>query len=659
MWWIALIISALIALLPASIAQRKGRSFGAWYIYGFLLWIIAIFHAISLPELAEENHDLDDKIVRKSVTPNIKMQKIDLNAPIEIINYEIVVDQNLNAGFNISFRNLNIGVVTAVKFEVIGLNSFNEIIQINEKDSFISMIQDLNVYQGNTYESDIPISLPSKDIRKLEISVKQVCFSDGIIINNDSPNFVTPTYEEINNDDQIEMAQSIMRSSICYPKQDHNYWICACGRPNINSKDTCVKCGSVKDFIFSNLNRESLLSKIEFENLKNQQIEDQRKALQREQKILKSKKYKKIVQTSLILFFSIGIPLALTNYIIVPSYKYHKAQNLISQDQFNQAKEIFVSLQDYKDSPVWINECNYQEAIYEQNNSNFDYAIEIFSLLNNYKDSLAQIDESHYLKGKYNMQLKQYEKAINEFKTVINYKDSLNLINDSYFKFAQECMDKKEYLKACESLDAIPTTYKNQPELFQEARYQLGKERIKTTDYEGAYKCFSKLSSENFKDSKDLYLENSYLLVKQKISKKDYNEAKYYIKPLLDIDYKDSNSLYKEIIKWRFEGGMCSSATSNNRPAQIKNSFSKFDDFIVAGVITGGKVDEKINLSVIMTFPGGLTKSDIMTGLGDNWSMAKGWNFTNPIYAQSGKAHTVLKNSFTGEIIAEYDFYIR
>lgn len=36
-----LILAALIALLPASIARGKGRSFLSWYIGGFLFWIIA------------------------------------------------------------------------------------------------------------------------------------------------------------------------------------------------------------------------------------------------------------------------------------------------------------------------------------------------------------------------------------------------------------------------------------------------------------------------------------------------------------------------------------------------------------------------------------------------------------------------------------------
>lgn len=41
-----LIIGTLIGLLPAAIAQSKGRSFVAWWIYGALLFIVALPHAL-------------------------------------------------------------------------------------------------------------------------------------------------------------------------------------------------------------------------------------------------------------------------------------------------------------------------------------------------------------------------------------------------------------------------------------------------------------------------------------------------------------------------------------------------------------------------------------------------------------------------------------
>lgn len=41
-----LIVCALIGLIPAAIAQGKGRSFGLWWFYGAALFIIALPHAL-------------------------------------------------------------------------------------------------------------------------------------------------------------------------------------------------------------------------------------------------------------------------------------------------------------------------------------------------------------------------------------------------------------------------------------------------------------------------------------------------------------------------------------------------------------------------------------------------------------------------------------
>lgn len=41
-----LAVCALIGLIPASIAHSKGRSFFGWWVYGALLFIIALPHAL-------------------------------------------------------------------------------------------------------------------------------------------------------------------------------------------------------------------------------------------------------------------------------------------------------------------------------------------------------------------------------------------------------------------------------------------------------------------------------------------------------------------------------------------------------------------------------------------------------------------------------------
>lgn len=49
-YFVILVIAAGLALIPASIAKRKGYSFGLWWFYGWMLWIVAIIHVSCIPD---------------------------------------------------------------------------------------------------------------------------------------------------------------------------------------------------------------------------------------------------------------------------------------------------------------------------------------------------------------------------------------------------------------------------------------------------------------------------------------------------------------------------------------------------------------------------------------------------------------------------------
>jgi hypothetical protein len=52
-----LLLAVLLGLIPAAIAEKKGRNFVAWWLYGALIWIVALPHAMLLqpePKLLEQ-----------------------------------------------------------------------------------------------------------------------------------------------------------------------------------------------------------------------------------------------------------------------------------------------------------------------------------------------------------------------------------------------------------------------------------------------------------------------------------------------------------------------------------------------------------------------------------------------------------------------------
>lgn len=56
-------IAILIGLIPAMIAQKKGRSFITWWAYGSLLFIIALPHALLIK--TEEKYALKNNDMKK------------------------------------------------------------------------------------------------------------------------------------------------------------------------------------------------------------------------------------------------------------------------------------------------------------------------------------------------------------------------------------------------------------------------------------------------------------------------------------------------------------------------------------------------------------------------------------------------------------------
>lgn len=54
---VSAVVAVLIATIPASIARNKGRSFWLWYLYGLVLFIVALIHALLLPELGTRPGD--------------------------------------------------------------------------------------------------------------------------------------------------------------------------------------------------------------------------------------------------------------------------------------------------------------------------------------------------------------------------------------------------------------------------------------------------------------------------------------------------------------------------------------------------------------------------------------------------------------------------
>ncbi|NEU05025.1 ankyrin repeat domain-containing protein [Clostridium senegalense] len=292
-----IIIDGVLAILPANVAKRKGKDFAAWYIYGFFLWIIAMLHAISLPEQNVYNsninsNDTTNNLEFKVLSHGNLENNIDLNSPVEVLEWDILSKNDGNIYFNILFRNLHQGIISAIKLELQGLNSFNEVVKVEGKDTFTCYIQDLDGQLGCKFNNRNSALLPEKDIRKLNISIKEIAFNNGNFIYKNKKNEIEREIECITENEELMILKKHTKTGVCYAKKENNLWICVCGRPNYENVKKCVRCNLDKEYVFTELSREKILEEIE-EQKKVEAEEEKNKILKEQEFVEKQKKVRK------------------------------------------------------------------------------------------------------------------------------------------------------------------------------------------------------------------------------------------------------------------------------------------------------------------------------------------------------------------------------
>ena len=91
---ITLVIAAGLAFIPASIAKRKGYSFGLWWFYGWMLFIVAIIHVCVIPDKNAQQNQMNAvyplQMPNQSAADELKKYK-------ELLNQGIITEEEFQA----------------------------------------------------------------------------------------------------------------------------------------------------------------------------------------------------------------------------------------------------------------------------------------------------------------------------------------------------------------------------------------------------------------------------------------------------------------------------------------------------------------------------------------------------------------------------------
>ena len=191
---------------------------------------------------------------------------IDVNAHITNVSCQVLTEDG-KAKAIITFDNLGYGEITAVKFNAKGYNAFGDVVAISGNETFLMIIQDINI-DKNSPATNIKVSLPSDEIKKVELIENQICFSDGTITTYEGKKEIEFDVEKFSFEEQEHLELNALRdvfdSNVTYNLlETKNGWICSCGRYNNLDSENCSLCGHSLDEVKTNLSDDGRKASVE------------------------------------------------------------------------------------------------------------------------------------------------------------------------------------------------------------------------------------------------------------------------------------------------------------------------------------------------------------------------------------------------------------
>ena len=419
---------------------------------------------------------------------------------------------------------------------------------------------DINRGIGESFGSKTPIFLNNNRARKFDVCVTEVVYSDGTVQNYPQSKWgQLPQQTSLSSyfgDDRFVEQYKIELGENCryVPYKDDFLFLCSCGEVNLFNAVNCNKCYKTYNEQYALLDKEVIESKLT-DRLVREKAEKER--IEREQEENRKKRKKKIIRGSIIaaVLCIVAILSYATPKYVIPSCKkmitYHQGNKLLSEGQYDEAKTVFESISEYKDSEqmiletqykhaealaaegtyddaikIWKNlgeykdskdqiekakekeqESKYQEAVSLMNQGDYQEAKQMFSALTNYKDSNEKAKECSELKKAKDYQTaielynaEDYGEAVKLFQDLKGYNKSVEMFNSSAYKYAAVLKEQGEYVRAIGYLEKCPD-YADAAELKKAYAYEYAERRLVDGDKKGALEFFDKALQ--YKDAQD------------------------------------------------------------------------------------------------------------------------------------------------------------
>lgn len=160
--------------------------------------------------------------------------KIDLSCPVEL-NSIVLNKETQTAELNLF--NLSQQTITAMKYSLVLFDTNGEEIQKTQAE-----LEGINFPSQDSFKTVVA----AENAANIDVIFTEITFEGETVFVPDGK-ITNVSFEKIQGTELNRIKRAGAEDGICYSKEEKDYWLCVCSRPNILTSENCIKCNRSKD----------------------------------------------------------------------------------------------------------------------------------------------------------------------------------------------------------------------------------------------------------------------------------------------------------------------------------------------------------------------------------------------------------------------------
>lgn len=474
--------------------------------------------------------------------------KIDLSCPVELWHFRMPTREY--PVVTLQLFNLTDKAVSSIQAAFLCYNAQGESISRQ-----VERVQGLAGDARSAFEMAVAIE-DGADAAWMDFTMERIWFEDGTVWRRGTGNMAEYEDNALPAGRKLDTLRHIAGADAQgYPSDQGAVWVCVCGRPNAASRTDCLRCRREKHAVFTQFNK-AAIEKIIFE--KESEMEEKarrareeagRMQQEREEKELKIRKRRRRIVTTLAVLVLLAGAAYGVYFHGIPAWRYYTASQQLADGSYEEAKEGFLQLADYRDSAQMVLESDYRRAAHAAQTGNLTSlkaAQDLYETLADYKDSATMSLDMRYRRALLLEEAGEYEQAIPLYTQAGSHRDARDKVTFNHYLWAAKLKEDLDYAAAREKFLALGD-YRDSDAQAQECLYLPALTAMEKQAYSEALSLLSQLP-EGYRDVTLKTQEANYLWGDMLFAAEAYDDAaeKYLTAgDYLDSYLKASSCLYE------------------------------------------------------------------------------------------------------------------